>query len=143
MHDDLTIPDWLLRKKHPENASTMADVIDFADARLKKIGAVSTPASIAFGEAMAEMKSVPSLYTKTRMVGTEAGLQALAEDPSRTIVRVYLANRIRGCNAGPGWHDVELLKKGWKHVRIRFLRNARANKISRTMWDQITGVKTK
>jgi hypothetical protein len=50
-------------------------------------------------------------------------------------IRVYLRNRIRGLSCG--WHDVELVHLGRKHVRFRGAGKTQCVRVSRSVWDAI------
>lgn len=88
-------------------------------------------------------KTHPELNKREPIAATMAPTTAATESTEVVSgwVRVYLTNRLPHCSLPPGYHDVQLINKGWKWVKFHHKRSTRCTRIPRMTWNRITGGK--
>jgi hypothetical protein len=55
--------------------------------------------------------------------------------PAENLTRIYLNNKYRGLPCG--FHDVEVVSQGRKHVRVRPRGKAKCINFTRATWDKL------
>jgi len=127
MPDDLTIPDFLDRKKNPvsyERNPTWQH---------KKRSDLDIALEGAWSEA--EKDAIRERFALKIEIAKEAKKQ------SKRLVqnghKIYLAQPLENSPLKPGEHIVELVKKGRKWVRFRCVGRKNCVKVRRVIWDAI------
>jgi hypothetical protein len=72
---------------------------------------------------------------RTELPKTRGPRKRKAKAAPDNTVRIYLWSRMRGLSCG--WHDVEVVTLGYKHVRFRAVGKSQCVRVSRSVWDEL------